>query len=53
MEQQQEGKKVLTILQSYNLRDLADKVNHYGITKDDIVTVLSNADNGYFLLYYK
>jgi len=53
MKEKQQAEKSFGALQAYNMNSLVDKLNSNGITKEDVVAVLPNADNGYFLLYYK
>lgn len=47
-----EQKKKLKVLQAFSLRDLVDGTNNIGLQKDDIVTILPNEENGFYLLYF-
>ena len=49
----EERRRKLEVLQEYQLRDLVEHANNLGITKEDIVTVLPNETNGFYLLYFK
>ena len=48
-----EEKKKLRVLQEYQLRDLIEAANAAGIEQEDIVTILPNPENGFYLLYFK
>lgn len=48
----EERKSVLQALQAYQLRELIDMANQRGIKKENIVTVLPDATNGFYLLYF-
>lgn len=42
----------MDVLQAYQLRDLITQANELGIQPQDVVTILPNEVNGFYLIYF-